>query len=387
MNVDNGVKSKNFRGADGETEHYIAVHVPEDLPFAEQLKLLQERYEEAQKELGLTPETAIFRRIFLSDALNQAAVVRETDLVREAPDNPVAVSIVQQPSLPDSKIALLAYHINGRAKFAKKRLSAKHLLLRKNGKRHLWSTRLCGGLNDLSAGAAEQTLNIFNDLIDTLADLGGNLKDHTVRTWIYMKDVDVFYKDMVESRNVLFSQQRLTSDTHYIASTGIEGACAHQFDLVSMDSYSALDMDPERQRSFLNDFTRLCPTNDYNVTFERGTRVAYADRAHHFISGTASIDNIGRVVHPGDVMKQLDRTLENIDALLRSGSARIEDMAHMIVYMRDPTDYSSIAAALRERLPDVPAVIVQGAVCRPEWLIEIEGIAISANDDFSLPSF
>ena len=56
-----------------------------------------------------------------------------------------------------------------------------------------------------------------------------------------------------------------------------------------MDAYSILDLASE-QVSYLNDFDRLCPTTDYNVTFERVTRVAYADRSHHFISGTASID-------------------------------------------------------------------------------------------------
>ena len=59
---------------------------------------------------------------------------------------------------------------------------------------------------------------------------------------------------------------------------------AHRYDTVLMDAYSNLDLLPE-QISFLNDFDRLCATKDYNVTFERGTRVAYADRAHHFISG------------------------------------------------------------------------------------------------------
>jgi enamine deaminase RidA (YjgF/YER057c/UK114 family) len=131
----------------------------------------------------------------------------------------------------------------------------------------------------------------------------------------------------------------------------------------------------------------LCPTKDYSVTFERGTRISYADRAHHFISGTASIDNEGNVVHVGDVMMQLDRTIMNIEALLRSGGARLQDLMYLIVYLRDPTDYARINGKLKERFPDLPMVIVQGAVCRPEWLIEIEGVAAAANDDPSLPIF
>ena len=132
---------------------------------------------------------------------------------------------------------------------------------------------------------------------------------------------------------------------------------------------------------------RLCATKDYSVTFERGTRIAYADRVHHLISGTASIDNEGNVVHVGDVMEQLERALENVEALLRSGGARLRDMMHLIVYLRDPADYPRVNDHLRERFPALPMVIVQGAVCRPEWLVEIEGIAAVANHDPALPPF
>lgn len=386
MNASGDIAYKSFRGATGGSEHFICVHVPHELSLEEQVRVLQERYAQAQESLRLAPETAIFRRIFLSDAVNQAAQVRETDLVRDTADNPVAVSIVQQQPLPASKIALLAYHIEGPDTLAKQRLSARHVLVRKNGLRHLWSTRLCGGAHDLSIDAAGQTRNIFNDLIGTLASQGGRLADHCVRTWIYMKGVDVFYKDMVDSRRVLFDRHGLTRDTFYIASTGIEGACAHQFDVVSMDAYSNLDLAPG-QRSFLNDFSRLCPTKDYNVTFERGTRIAYSDRVHHFISGTASIDAEGEVLHIGNVLKQLARAVENVDALLRSGKAGFEDMQHLIVYLRDPADFESVDAYFRDRHPDLPVMIVQGAVCRPEWLVEIEGIAITANNEPALPSF
>lgn len=386
MSSDSGIACRSFHGASGDSEHFICVHVPNALSLEEQVRLVQARYAAALETLGLAPETAIFRRVFLSDAVNQAAMVRETDLVRETADNPVAVSIVQQQPLPAAKIALLAYHMASLDKPTKQRLSARHVLVRKNGLRHLWSTRLCGGAHDLSIDAAGQTRNIFNDLIGTLAAQGGRLADHCVRTWIYMKGVDVFYKDMVDSRRVLFDRHGLTRDTFYISSTGIEGACAHQFDVVSMDAYSNLDLAPG-QRSFLNDFSRLCPTKDYNVTFERGTRIAYADRVHHFISGTASIDAQGEVLHLGDVLKQLDRAVENVDALLRSGKARFEDMQHLIVYLRDPADFASVDAWFRERYPDLPVIIVQGAVCRPEWLVEIEGVAITANDEPTLPSF
>jgi len=373
---------RSFHGASGGSEHYICIEARAGGSFHEQLEFVQERYREIRKDLGLAPETAVFRRVFLSDVLNQAEAVRQSPLV----EDDVAVSIVQQLPLPDTKIALLAHHIVDKTPLAKERLSPRHLLVTKNGQRHLWSTRLCCSDHDTSISSEKQTREIFDNLIRTLGNFGANLADHCVRTWLYMKDVDVFYKGMVDSRREVFDEQGLTAETHYIASTGIQGACAHRYDLVSMDAYSNLDL-VKGQTSYLNDFDRLCPTADYSVTFERGTRVAYADRAHHFISGTASIDNAGDVVHPGDVLRQLERALENTDALLRSGAATLHDLMYLIVYLRDAADFQAVNAYLREILPELPMVIVEGPVCRPAWLIEIEGVAITGDLAPHLPSF
>ncbi len=382
-----GIASKSFSGASAGNEHYISVEAPAGLTFSEQLDIVEQRYAQAMESLALSSQSAVFRRIFLSDVLNQADLVHVSVLVTETKDNPVAVSIVQQPPLSGAKIALLAYHIESPAPFVKQRISPQHVIIGKSGLRHLWSTRLCTGASDASPPpVTEQTRQAFTGLIDTLSDLGGTLRDHCIRTWIYLRNVDVFYQGMVDSRTELFEEQGLTADTHYIASTGIEGACAHRSDLVMMDAYSVLGMAPQ-QMSFLNDFDHLCATKDYNVTFERGTRIAYADRAHHFISGTASIDTAGRVVHPGDVLKQLGLALTNVDALLRAGAAGLNDMMHLLVYLRDPTDYASVRRYLSARFPALPILIVQGAVCRPDWLIEVECIAMVARDAPELPAF
>ncbi len=386
MPVADTVAATSFRGAVGGTEHFITVQAPADLSLAGQIDHVQRNYAEARAALGVPPESAVFRRIYLSDAPNQAELLQETTLFDDPDAGPVAVSIVQQPPLHGAKLALLAYHVEDDAPVRKQPLSPNHLLVEKRGTRHLWSSRLCTGATQEPTPSAEQTRKIFDGLIETLANHGGTLRDNCVRTWIYVKDVDVFYQEMVASRTALFVQHGLTRDTHYLASTGIEGACGHRYDTVLMDAYSNLDLAPG-QVSYLNDFENLCATKDYNVTFERGTRIAYADRAHHFISGTASIDKTGRVLHPGDVLRQLGRALENVEALLRSGEADLRNMTHLLVYLRDPADFPRVDGCLRERFPGLPILILRGAVCRPDWLIEVEGIGITAEDSPDLPTF
>jgi enamine deaminase RidA (YjgF/YER057c/UK114 family) len=352
------------------------------MDFEAQIAFVESRYEEMLKHLRTDRTTAIFRRIFVSDILNQIASIKESALV----DDSTAISIVQQAPLLGSKLEFLAYHVVSELPITKKRLSPNHLLVQKNGQRHLWSTRLCTCDSRSSISAEAQTREVFGDLIDVLQDQCATLRDHCVRTWIYVKDVDVFYNAMVNSRRELFAEQDLVASTHYIASTGIEGACAHQNDLIAMDAYSNLDLVP-KQMSYLNDFERLCPTKNYNVTFERGTRITYADRAHCYISGTASIDKAGRVVHPGDVMRQLEHALDNINSLLRSCGATLADMMYLIVYLRDPSDFTRVDAFLRNQFPILPIIVVQGAVCRPAWLVEAEGVAITKNHEPHLPSF
>jgi enamine deaminase RidA (YjgF/YER057c/UK114 family) len=388
MNLPDGVAATRFRGANGCEECFLSVEPPRAslLSFAAQLECVDDLYSRSADALNLSSESAVFRRIFVSDVLNQAYLVRESALADGRDESPVAVSIVQQPPSGGAKIALLAYHVSAPETIAKRRLSRNHVLIEHSGTRHLWSTRLCAGRETAPADSAAQTRLIFEALGATLAEQGANLERHCQRTWIYLKDVDVFYRDMVTSRSGFFAKQGLTAQTHYIASTGIEGACAHQFDVVSMDAYSNLDTKPE-QVFYLNDFEHMCATKDYSVTFERGTRLAYADRRHYYISGTASIDRVGKVMYRGDVLAQLDRALENVDALLHSGDAAVADMRYWIVYLRDRSDFEAVQRRLSDRFPDVPTVYVQGPVCRPEWLIEVEGIAVNANNQSALPQF
>ncbi len=381
-----GAMCRSFVGASHVGEHVFALTAPGELDFREQIAHIESCYAEAMAGLGLSPETAVFRRVFLSDALNQAEVIRRSSFAQETTDNPVAISIIQQPPMPYAKLAMIAYHVEALTPLVKTRPAPHHVVIERGAQRHLWSTRLCAQDTDKAFSSATQTHSVFENLLGVLTANGATLADNCVRTWLYIKGIDMFYQGLVDCRREWFVRHGLTADTHYIASTGIEGAGAHRHDLVTMDAYSILGLKPE-QVSYLNDFEHLCPTKDYNVTFERGTRIAFADRCHHYISGTASIDKAGDVVHPGNVLLQVERTVENIEALLRSGSGALDDLLYIIVYLRDPADYGRIAAFLAERLPGLPSVIVQAPVCRPDWLIEIEGIAATGNDQKDLPAF
>lgn len=376
---------KSFESAGGG-EHVIVVEPSVRGDFVTEQAEVATLYAQALRARGLAPESAVFRRVFLSDALNQSEALRQGPLVPGPQEDPVAVSKVGQRPLSGAKLALLAYHVTDPAGLAKHRFGPDQLLVEKNGARHLWTTGFCAAQSAGPVSAEAQTRDVFGDLIGALGAHGARLREHCVRTWIYVKDVDVFYAGVVAGRRAVFAEQGLTEATHYIASTGIEGACAHRSDVVALDAYSQLDLRPG-QLSYLSDLSRLCPTSRYGVTFERGTSLSYADRTHLFISGTASIDHTGEVLHRGDVSAQADRALDNVEALLAAGSAGLADFLYLIAYLRDPTDFPLVRQRLEERAPGVPVVAVEAPVCRPEWLVEVEGVAVAPQGRPGLPRF
>ena len=175
----------------------------------------------------------------------------------------------------------------------------------------------------------------------------------------------------MKARNEVFLHQGLTRDTHFIASTGIAGRNADPSLCVQLDTYAVTGLVPE-QVHHLYASTHLNRTYEYGVSFERGTYVDYGDRRQVFISGTASIDNRGQIVHAGDIRQQTERMWENVEALLKEAGMNYDDIGQMIVYLRDPGDYQTVERLFNARFPNMPRVTVLAPVCRPGWLIEME---------------
>lgn len=358
----------SFEGKGGVTEHQVMLSVTDSsLPFKEQLDKLQNVYQAVTKS-EMPHAVSVFRRYFLSDASNQADLLME----RECENPFCTLSIVQQAPLNGTKIALWVWLQTGMATETYKSgmFEASH-----NGYRHLWN----GGAHNKAATSEYQTRLLLNDYVMQLTEQHCTLAADCIRTWFFVQNVDVNYAGVVKARKEVFITQNLTEKTHYISSTGIEGRHADPNILVQMDAYTVDGLQPE-QIQFLYAPTHLNPTYEYGVTFERGTAVSYGDRKHIFLSGTASIDNLGEIVHPGNILKQTERMMENISVLLGEAGANITDIMQAIVYLRDPADYKEVDRYISAHYPDLPHLIVLAPVCRPGWLIETECIAVIPTD-------
>jgi enamine deaminase RidA (YjgF/YER057c/UK114 family) len=81
----------------------------------------------------------------------------------------------------------------------------------------------------------------------------------------------------------------------------------------------------------------------------------------------------------GDVVAQTERAMENIALLLRESGSALEDIVKIVVYLtdvryRDPV-YQVMGRWLKGVFPVSTGVVVT-ALARPEWMVEIDAIAV-----------
>ena len=120
--------------------------------------------------------------------------------------------------------------------------------------------------------------------------------------------------------------------------------------------------------------------------FSRAVALVLGSYVTTWVSGTASIVD-SESCHPGDPAKQTAQTLDNIERLiaadnfaaqgLKGAGAGLRDLAKIRVYLKRPEDLAKCRGICEQRLGPVPAIYAVADICRPELLVEIEGVAFS----------
>lgn len=116
-------------------------------------------------------------------------------------------------------------------------------------------------------------------------------------------------------------------------------------------------------------------------SFSRAVLKEWNNGRHLYISGTASI--IGHEsCHDGNLDKQLQETLRNIESLLEHAGHVPEiredfmnNLSCMKIYIRHPHHLVQVKDSLERRFGrEMPAIYLQGDICRNDLLLEIEAI-------------
>lgn len=263
-----------------------------------------------------------------------------------------------------------------------------------------------------AVNAYDETRCAFDQINERLQKVGATFNDVS-RIWLYQggitrsepnqagpnqhTEATERYRELNRARAEFF--QELEADgqiktsrdgqTFYPASTGI-GMSGGGL------SVSCLGLQTDRDDVWLQPLENPRQTSAFDYSkkfspksplFSRAMAVKIGDHITTWISGTASILD-SESVHRGDVEKQTHQTIDNIQALI-SGSnfqrhglpgvdANDTELAKIRVYVKRAEDYHACRAICEARLGDTPAIYAVADVCRPELLVEIEGVAFSS---------
>lgn len=372
--------------AGGTREAFIITRPRGRGTFKRQLDQLFDAYETALAGLKLDPDSGVGATVFTSDSANQEESIRAHRGFERLTEAGMPITIVQQPPT-SARVAMQVHHVQrpqsgARAQRHKlavpgARERATGLAIEQGPYRHVYLRNLLAPIQGDCAAQTEQLMGTPG----AGAQSNGVSLPEIVRTWLYVNSIDVNYAGASAGRNRVFERFGINRETGFPASTGIEGRSSDSADSLLLDVYAIQGLKPGQNRA-MQAPTHMNSTVEYGVTFERGREVVFGDRRHLFVSGTASIDNQGQILHVGDVQRQTERAIENVEVLLGGSGAALDSMRYLLVYLRDPLDADLVERAIAASgLKNLPHVLLRAPVCRPKWLVEIEGIAIDGKGD------
>ncbi len=323
-------------------------------------------------------------RIFLSDIRSQVRPVEEVrralhDDGRDAALLPATTFIQQAPVRGDRLCEIQAYAVLPRSpgSVARRRLDrlppgATGLVMEIDGLRHLFLANVTGSDEDGQKGLNREADSMFRRAESCLVREGLTFRD-VVRTWICLAQIDRDYAGFNLARRGFFISRSLTPPP---ASTGILGQPHPPGKGCCLDLRAVERRNGPRTRPIHAETLNEAP--DYGSDFSRGLRVDYRDRSVVYLSGTASIDAEGQVVHLGEIEPQVDRMLVNVEELFAGQGATYEHVVSAITYLKRP-EYAEAfrRVAARRGMPErIPNTLCVADICRPEWLCEIEAVAV-----------
>ncbi len=199
------------------------------------------------------------------------------------------------------------------------------------------------------------------------------------RTWFFLDDILSWYDKFNRVRNEVFTELGLLNGSGrrlIPASTGIRGRNprGHRctLDLLAIRSAGNTRLDWSALHN-----PRQNEAPEYGSAFSRGLSAATPRCRYFFVSGTASINEAGDTVHPGDFDGQTRRTLDNIESLLSSSGAAMDDICQATAFVKRPGDFIRLQSILKDRgLDSLPLLYVVDDICRDDLLMEIDAVAM-----------
>lgn len=237
--------------------------------------------------------------------------------------------------------------------------------------------RLSGVTPPLDSGASreQQAQALFEQLEHLLERHQFRFRD-TIRTWIYLDRLLEWYDEFNAVRTRFFRERGVFDGGWLPASTGIGAGNASGSALV----VDLLAIQPKESRMTVREVVSPLqnPAVDYKSSFSRAVELCNASHRRLIISGTASIAPDGRTLHADDPGRQIELTLDVVEAILQSRGMGWRDLFRGIAYFKSPEILPLYRHIARERgLEAFTPAISLADVCRHDLLFEIEVDAVA----------
>lgn len=98
-----------------------------------------------------------------------------------------------------------------------------------------------------------------------------------------------------------------------------------------------------------------------------------------YISGQVAYDSHGNPAHVGDFAAQARLALQSLRAQVEAGGGTMDNIVKVNTYLTDMSNRAAFGAIREEffgRKMPVSTLVGVSALARPEWLVEIEAIAV-----------
>jgi len=260
----------------------------------------------------------------------------------------------------------------------------------------------CTGEKHLNGTVLEQSQEAFHQVQNILSSEGMRFSD-IIRQWNYIEKMTGFldrnnstsqhYQMFNDVRSKFYNQADFSNG--FPAATGI----GTDFGGISIDIIAA-ELGPDcrsvaikspvqqdaykytqevlAENSCMSDFCRTSPK------FERARVLDTPEYKWIFISGTAAIKGqISIPILSAEV--QTEMTLQNILSLTSPenlmkhgvGTGQKARLDHLRVYVKYPKDLKQVQETCQQHFPHLPTIYLIADICRPELLVEIEGLAVT----------
>lgn len=222
---------------------------------------------------------------------------------------------------------------------------------------------------NLAASKPAQTTEAFTRLEAALqaADMA---MPNLVRTWCFLDDILGWYDPFNYARTGFYLDRQVLRRL-MPASTGVGGRNANG----AAVCLGAWAVQPLNGALNISDVASplQCSAASYGSSFSRAVELATPDLRRLLVSGTASIEPGGKSAHAGDLVGQIELTMQVVKGILRSRGLSFTDVTRATAYFTHRPDAPAFAEWCAENgMTFIPAITVQADICREELLFEIE---------------